>query len=52
MNSKQNFSDESILQLTEEQLAEIASSKKEIEEGLFVDNSTLKKEVKIWLKER
>lgn len=52
MDSKQDFTDDAILQLTEEQLAEIASSKKDIEEGLFVDNSTLKKEVKIWLKER
>lgn len=52
MDSKQNFADDSIFQLTVEQLAEIASAKKDIEEGLFVDNRTLKKEVKTWLKER
>jgi len=52
MDPKQSLKDESIIQLTEEQLTEIASSKKDIEEGLYVDNSTLKKEVKTWLKER
>jgi hypothetical protein len=52
MDPKQSFKNDSILQLTEEQLAEIAFSKKEIEEGLFVDNRTFKKEVKTWLKER
>lgn len=52
MESKQSFADDTILQLTAEQLTEIATSKKEIEEGLFVDHKTLKKEVKTWLKER
>ncbi|MBK7132844.1 MAG: hypothetical protein IPH69_08520 [Bacteroidales bacterium] len=52
MESKQNFADNVILQLTDEQLAEIAISKKEVEDGLFVDHKTLKKEVKTWLKER
>jgi hypothetical protein len=52
MDTKQNFEDDSILQLTELQLAAIASSRKDIEEGLIIDHSTLKKEVKIWLKER
>jgi hypothetical protein len=52
MDVKHNFADDIILQLTVEQLAEIASSKKEIEEGLFVDNRTFKKEVKTWLRER
>lgn len=52
MDSKQKLADYSILQLTEEQLIEISISKKEIEEGFFVDNSTFKKEVKTWLKER
>jgi len=52
MDSKQNSKDESIFQLTEKQLAEIASAKKDIEEGFFVDNRTFKKEVKTWLKER
>jgi predicted transcriptional regulator len=52
MDLKQSLSDDLILQLTDEQVAEIASSKKEIEEGLFVDNRTFKKEVKTWLKER
>jgi hypothetical protein len=52
MDPKQSLKNDSILQLTEEQLAEIASSKNDIKEGLFVDNSTLKKEVKTWLKER
>ncbi len=52
MESKQSFADNIILQLTAEQLTEIATSKKEIEEGFFVDNRTLKKEVRTWLKER
>jgi hypothetical protein len=52
MDSKQKLTDDSILQLTDELLAEITYSKKEIEDGLFIDNSSLKKEVKIWLKER
>jgi len=52
MDSEKNSTDESIFQLTEIQLAEIASAKKDIEEGLFVDNSTFNKAVKLWLKKR
>lgn len=52
MDSKHKFDDDTIFQLTEEQLYEISSSKKDIEDGLFVDNRSLKKEVKTWLKER
>lgn len=52
MDLKQNYADEIVLQLTVEQLAEIASSKKDIAEGLYVENSTFKKEVRTWLKER
>lgn len=52
MDSKQNFTEETIFQLTEKQLAAIASAKKDIEEGLLVDNSTLKKAIKLWLKKR
>jgi len=52
MDSKQKLEVDSILHLTEEQLSEISSSKNDIRDGLFVDNRTLKKEVKTWLKER
>ncbi len=52
MDPKQSLVNEVILQLTEEQLAEITLSKNDIKEGLFVDNRTFKKEVKTWLKER
>jgi len=52
MDEKQSFADDIILQLTTEQLAEIEASKKEIEDGLYVEHNTLKKEVKTWLKER
>jgi hypothetical protein len=38
-----------VMQLTQEQLDEIITSKKEIEQGLFIDNSILEKEVKQWL---
>ena len=41
-----------LIQLTEVQVIEIAASKKDIKEGFLVDNRTLKKEVKTWLKER
>lgn len=41
-----------ILQLTQEQLDEIAASKKEIEQGVFIDNKIFKKEVKEWLRAR
>lgn len=52
MDIKQKFEEDSILQLTEPQLAAIDASGKDVEEGLIIDHSTLKKEVKIWLKER
>ena len=35
-----------VLHLTSEQLEEIIASKKEIEQGLFVENDELEKEVK------
>lgn len=41
-----------IIQLTQEQLLDIALSKKDIEQGFFIENSTLEKVVKSWLKER
>ena len=41
-----------VIQLTQEQLDEIIASKKEIEQGLFIDNSVLEKEVKQWLNAR
>ncbi len=40
------------IQLTQEQLDEIIASKKEIEQGSFVENSALEKEVKLWLNAR
>jgi len=41
--------DNEILNLTTEQRDEIMSSKKEIEQGLFVEQNDLDKEVKEWL---
>ena len=41
-----------VIQLTQEQLDEIITSKKEIEQGLFIENSALEKEVKQWLNAR
>lgn len=38
-----------IIQLTKEQLDDIITSKKEIEEGLFIENNALDKEVRQWL---
>ncbi|MCK9400427.1 MAG: hypothetical protein M0Q51_10610 [Bacteroidales bacterium] len=38
-----------IIQLTQSQLDEIIASKKEIEQGLFIENDVLDKEVKQWL---
>lgn len=38
-----------IIQLTQPQLDEIITSKKEIEQGLFIENEVLEKEVKQWL---
>jgi hypothetical protein len=41
-----------VIQLTQEQLDDIIASKKEIEQGLFIENSVLEKEVKQWLNAR
>jgi hypothetical protein len=38
-----------VIQLTQEQLDDIIASKKEIEQGLFIENNALDKEVKQWL---
>jgi len=38
-----------VIQLTPDQLDDIIASKKEIEKGLFIENSVLDKEVKKWL---
>jgi len=40
------------IELTGDQISEIASSRKDIEKGLFIENSLLEKEVKQWLKYR
>jgi len=41
-----------VIQLTPEQLNDIMDSKKEIESGLFIENSLLDKEVRQWLNAR
>jgi hypothetical protein len=41
-----------IIQLTQDQLDDIMSSKKEIEQGLFIENSVLDSEVRQWLNAR
>lgn len=41
-----------IIKLTEQELIEIAASKKDIDEGLFIENNLFVKQVKLWLKER
>jgi hypothetical protein len=38
--------------LTQEQLDGIIASKREIEQGLSIENSMLEKEVKLWLNAR
>ena len=38
-----------VIQLTEDQLDDIIESKKEIEKGMFVENSVLDKQVRQWL---
>ncbi|MEI6049621.1 MAG: hypothetical protein WCS03_12030 [Bacteroidota bacterium] len=38
-----------VIQLTQEQLDDIVASKKEIEQGLFIENNAFEKEVKQWL---
>lgn len=40
------------INLTDDDLIEIANSKKDIDEGLFIENSLLVKQVKLWLKGR
>jgi hypothetical protein len=44
--------DTEVIQLTQEQLDEIIASRKEIEQGLSIENSMLEKEVKLWLNAR
>ena len=44
--------DSGVLKLTDKQLEEIIESKKEIEQGLFVDNDELDKDVSKWLSAR
>ena len=44
--------DTEVIQLTQEQLDAIIASKKEIEQGLSIENSMLEKEVKLWLNAR
>jgi hypothetical protein len=44
--------DTEVIQLTQEQLDEIIASKKEIEQGLSIENRMLEKEVKLWLNAR
>ena len=38
-----------VIQLTQEQLDDIIASKKEIEQGLFIENIAFEKELKQWL---
>ena len=45
-------SETGVIQLTQEQLDDIVASKKEIEQGLFIDNNLLDKEVRQWLNAR
>jgi hypothetical protein len=44
--------DTGIIQLTQDQLDDIMASKKEIEQGLFIENSVLDIEVRQWLNAR
>ena len=41
-----------VIQLTQDQLEDIVESKKEIEQGLFVENNVLDKQVRQWLNAR
>ena len=41
--------DAGIIQLTQDQLDDIMASKKEIEQGLFIENGVLDTEVQQWL---
>lgn len=45
-------SESTILSLTQEQRDEILASKKEIEQGLFVENDQLQQEMARWLSEK
>jgi hypothetical protein len=40
------------LELTSDQITEIENSKKDIEKGMFIENTLFEKEVKLWLKYR
>ena len=40
------------IELNKYQIAEIASSRKDIENGNYIENSLFEKEVKVWLKRR
>ena len=44
--------DTGVVQLTPDQLDDIIASKKEIEQGLFIESSVLDKEVRQWLNAR
>jgi hypothetical protein len=44
--------DTGIIQLTQDQLDDIMASKKEIEQGLFIENSAFDSEVRQWLNAR
>ena len=44
--------DTGVIQLTPDQLDDIIASKKEIEQGLFIESSVLDKEVRQWLNAR
>ena len=41
-----------VIQLSQNQINDIMDSKKEIENGLFIENSALDKEVRLWLNAR
>lgn len=41
-----------VIQLTQEQLDDIIASKKEIEQGLFIENNAFDKEARQWLSTR
>jgi hypothetical protein len=42
-------SESNVLSLTDEQRDEILASKKEIEQGLYIENTALEKEINGWL---
>jgi hypothetical protein len=44
--------DTGVIQLTPDQLDDIIASKKEIEQGLFIESTVLDKEVRQWLNTR